>query len=149
MPSDPRPTPLCRAVIIGVSGRMGTALLRAAAGFPQLIVTGAIASHRSLALGRDAGEVAGTGRANLTVTSDLPGALAQADVAIDFSNAAATPANLAACREARKALLIGTTGFDAALEEELAAAAREIPLMVAPNTSLGVAVLMALSRLAA
>jgi 4-hydroxy-tetrahydrodipicolinate reductase len=141
--------PLRRAVVIGVTGRMGTALLRAAPGFPQLIVTGAIASAASLALGRDAGEVAGIGRANLTVTSDLPRALAQADVAIDFSHAAAVAENLAACRAARKPLLLGTTGYDEALEGELHSAAGDIPLLVAANTSLGAALLTELVRVAA
>jgi len=141
--------PLRRAVLIGVSGRMGSALLRAAPGFPQLIVTGAIASADSLALGRDAGEVAGIGRANLAVTSDLPRALTQADVVIDFSHAAAVGGTVAACRAARKALLLGTTGFGEALESELEAAAREIPLLVAANTSRAAAVLIELVRAAA
>src|SRR6516165_8714165 len=78
-PSAPH-APLTRAVIVGVSGRMGQALLRAAPAFPGLIITGAIAWASSLALGRDAGEVAGLGRLNLEVTSDLPAALAAADV---------------------------------------------------------------------
>jgi 4-hydroxy-tetrahydrodipicolinate reductase len=141
--------PLRRAVLIGVTGRMGTALLRAAPAFPQLIVTGAIASPASLALGRDAGEVAGMGRANLTVTSDLARALAQADVVVDFSHAAAVAENLAACRAARKPLLLGTTGFGAALEGELHSAAGDIPLLVAANTSLGAALLIELVRTAA
>ena len=55
MASDPRTAPLARIAVIGVTGRMGQALLRAAPGFPQLLVTGAVASTRSLALGRDAG----------------------------------------------------------------------------------------------
>jgi len=84
--------PLTRAVIVGVSGRMGQALLRAAPAFPQLIITGAIASPGSLALGRDAGEVAGIGATNLPITSDLPAALTQADVALDFSTATAAAA---------------------------------------------------------
>src|SRR5215472_14309816 len=104
---------------------MGEALLRAAPSFPQLIITGAIASTESLALGRDAGQVAGIGRANLLITSDLPAALAAADVALDFSNSAATRGNLQACRAARKPLLLGTTGFGTELETELEAAARE------------------------
>jgi len=146
--SDTR-LPLRRAVLIGVTGRMGCALLRAAPGFPRLIVTGAIASPASLALGRDAGQVAGMGTVNLTVTSDLPRALAQADVALDFSSASAAAENLAACRAAGKPLLLGTTGFGDALERELAAAARDIPLLVAANTSLGAALLTGLVRAAA
>jgi 4-hydroxy-tetrahydrodipicolinate reductase len=138
--------PLARIVVIGVTGRMGQALLRAAPAFPQLLITGAIASGASLALGRDAGEVAGVAPTNLTVTSDLPRALADADVAVDFSHAAATGANVAACRAAAKPLLIGTTGLDVALEPALRAAAGEIALMVAANTSIAVALLTELVR---
>ena len=143
------PQPLIRAVIIGASGRMGDALLRAAPTFPQLIVTGAIASAGSLALGRDAGQVAGIGRANLLITSDLPAALTAADVAIDFSNCGATRSTLQACRGARKPLLLGTPGFGAELDAELDATAQEVALLVAPNTSLGATVLAELTGEAA
>ena len=146
MASDPRKAPLTRIALIGVTGRMGQAVLRAAPGFPQLLITGAVASAASLALGRDAGEVAGLASTNLAVTSDLTRALADADVAIDFSHAAATGANVAACRAARTPLLIGTTGLDAALEPAIDAAAGEIALLVAPNTSIAVALLAELVR---
>jgi 4-hydroxy-tetrahydrodipicolinate reductase len=142
-------TPLTRAVVIGVTGRMGRELLRVAPTFPQLLVTGAIASPASLALGRDAGEVAGVGTTNLIVSNDLTSALAQADVAIDFSHATATSETLAACRAARRPLLIGTTGYAPELEVELQQAAREIALLVTANTSVGVALLMELTRRAA
>jgi 4-hydroxy-tetrahydrodipicolinate reductase len=149
MSAEARHTALIRAVIIGITGRMGRSLLRAAPGFPQLIITGAIASPGSLALGRDAGEVAGTGSANLTVSSDLPHALGQADVALDFSSAAAAAGNLAACRAAHVPLLLGTSGLGPELEGELTRAAHEIPLLVAANTSLALAVLIELTRSAA
>lgn len=140
--------PLVRAVVIGASGRMGQALLRAAPGFPRLIISGAIAWSGSLALGRDAGDVAGIGRMNLSLTSDLPAALAAADVALDFSHPAATASTLDACRAARKPLLLGTTGFGTRLDGALDAAARQVALLVAPNTSVGVALLTELTRLA-
>jgi len=146
MASDPRKAPLARIVVIGITGRMGQALLKAAPAFPQLLITGAVASSASLALGRDAGEVAGLSPVNLAVTSDLTRALADADVAVDFTHAGATGANVAACRAARKPLLIGTTGLDAALEQAIVAATREIALMVAPNTSVAVALLTELVR---
>lgn len=140
---------LIRAALIGVSGRMGQALLRAAPAFADLIITGAIASPQSLALGRDAGELAGGGATNLRITSDLPAALAQADVALDFSSPLATAGNLAACRRAGKPLLLGTTGYAPELAAELAAAAGEIALLVAPNTSIAVALLTELTEKAA
>ena len=139
---------MIRAVIVGVTGRMGCALVRAAGETPDLRVAGAVASRNSSALGRDAGELAGLGNIGVPVTSDLRAALADADVAIDFSNAHATASNLAVCREARKPLLIGTTGFpDLALNFDAASA--DIPLLVAPNTSIGVALLVELVRQAA
>ncbi len=149
MAAAPSPPPLVRAVLIGVTGRMGQALLRAAPHFPGLMITGAIAAPASLALGRDAGELAGLGRANLTITADLAAALGEADVALDFSSAAAAAANLAACRAARRPLLIGTTALDAALATQLEAAARDIALLLAPNTSLAVALLTELAARAA
>jgi len=128
---------------------MGIALLRAAPGFSQLIVTGAVASAESLALGRDAGILAGLAPANLPVTNDLAAALAQADVVIDFSRPTAVRDTVHACRSARKPLLLGTTGFGGELDPELDAAAADIALLVAANTSVAAAVLMELTRRAA
>ena len=149
MSTRPNPAPLIRAVIIGAGGRMGEALVRAAPAFPQLIITGAIASEGSLALGRDAGQVAGLGNANLLITSDLAAALAEADVALDFSSSTTARSTLQACRAARKPLLLGTTGFGAELDADLEATSSEVALLVAPNTSLGAALLAELTRQAA
>jgi len=77
----PTPNPV-RAALIGVTGRMGEALLRAAPAVPRLSVTAAVASPGSLSLGRDAGEVAGVGCLHVPIISDLARALAEADVAI-------------------------------------------------------------------
>lgn len=131
-----------RIVLIGVSGRMGQAIVRVASELPAVRITAAVASAGSSSLGRDAGELAGTEPLGVKVTSDLAAALAAADVAIDFSQPHATRANITACRAARTPLLIGTTGLAAELTEpELDAAAGEIPLLLAPNTSVGVALL--------
>lgn len=138
-----------RVVLIGAAGRMGRALLREAAALPRLAVTGAIAPAKSASLGRDSAELAGAARPGVPVSDDLARALADCDVALDFSLPTATRAHLLACRAARKPLLVGTTGYGSALEEDFAAAAREIALLVAPNTSLAVTVLAELVRIAA
>jgi 4-hydroxy-tetrahydrodipicolinate reductase len=135
------PTPV-RAVLIGAGGRMGQALLHAAAG-SAVEFTAAIVSAGSALLGSQAPGGA------LRYRADLAAALGAADVAIDFSSAAATAHNLAACRAAGTPLLIGTTGFAPGLEADFAAAAHVIPLLVAANTSIGVTVLGELVRLAA
>lgn len=137
------------AVLIGVGGRMGRALVRAAGAFPGLTIGAAVAAPGSAVLGRDAGELAGAAPLNLAVTADLRRALESADVAIDFSVPAAAGANLAACRAARKPLLIGTTALAPELAGELEAAAHDIPLLVAPNTSIAATLLIELVRTAA
>ena len=141
---------MLNAAIIGAGGRMGRALVRAAAEISdRLRISGAVASTASTALGRDAGELAGLGRLDVRVTDDLAAALEGADVVIDFSQPHATRSNLTVCRAARKPLLIGTTGFPAELNALFDEAAREIPVLVAPNTSIGVTLLQALTRIAA
>lgn len=141
---------MLNAALIGAGGRMGRALVRAAAEISdRLRVSGAVASTTSTALGQDAGELAGLGRLDVRVTDDLAAALEGADVVIDFSQPHATRSNLTVCRAARKPLLIGTTGFPAELSALFDEAAREIPLLVAPNTSIGVTLLQALTRIAA
>jgi 4-hydroxy-tetrahydrodipicolinate reductase len=139
----------CHAVLVGAGGRMGRAILACAAEFPQLSFVAAIAAAGSAALGRDSGVLAGGTANHLPITSDLARALAHAHVVIDFSGGAATRAHLRACRAARKALLIGSTGYPPQLEREFAAAAEEMALLIAPNTSLGVTLLLELARGAA
>jgi 4-hydroxy-tetrahydrodipicolinate reductase len=137
---------MVRALIIGATGRMGQAIVRAALERPNLRISGAVASPGSAQLNRDIGELAGVGRFGLTVTSNLSAALTEADVAVDFSQASATAGNLAACVAANKPLLIGTTGLSESLNSSFERAARHIPLLIAPNTSVGVTLLMELVR---
>jgi 4-hydroxy-tetrahydrodipicolinate reductase len=137
---------MVRALIIGATGRMGQAIVRAALERPNVRIGGAVASAHSAQLGRDIGEMAGVGKFGQQVTSNLSAALSDADVAIDFSQPAATASNLAACVAANKPLLIGTTGLPSSLDHDFERAARHIPLLIAPNTSVGVTLLMELVR---
>ncbi|GAC1454856.1 MAG: 4-hydroxy-tetrahydrodipicolinate reductase [Steroidobacteraceae bacterium] len=147
--SSREPTPPVCAVLVGAGGRMGRAILGVAAQFPALAFVGAITSRHSRLLGQDSGVVAGGAPNHLPLTGSLEAALPRAQVVIDFSAAPATGENLRACGLARKPLLLGTTGFPSTLEPEFAAAARQIPLLIAPNTSPGVTLLTELTRIAA
>jgi 4-hydroxy-tetrahydrodipicolinate reductase len=135
--------------VIGVTGRMGRAIVRAAAESESVKVVAGLASESSKELGRDVGELAGVAAAGVRVTTEVAAALSKADVAIDFSNASATAANIAAARAARKPIVIGTTGFSSEIGALIDAAAKEIPVLVAPNTSVGVTLLVELVREAA
>jgi 4-hydroxy-tetrahydrodipicolinate reductase len=140
---------MTRVAIIGVTGRMGQALVRAASDVPEVRITGGVASAVSSAVGRDIGELAGIAPLGVKASNDLATVLSQCDVAVDFSRSEATAANLAACRAARKPLLIGTTGFDVELSGDIETAARDIAVLVAPNTSLAVTLLIELVRTSA
>jgi 4-hydroxy-tetrahydrodipicolinate reductase len=140
---------MIRIAVIGASGRMGRELINVAQQSADVRVSAALVSAGSTALGRDAGELAGVGNIGVRVTSDLAAGLSGADVVLDFSQPHVSSATLAACRAAGKPLLIGTTGIPSEVAHEFASAAREIALLVAPNTSLGVTLLMELVRQAA
>ena len=142
-------TTAARVTLIGATGRMGTAIVRAAAPDPSVMLVAAVASLGSKSAGRDAGEVAGTGAVGIRVIEQLPPDLAGAQVAIDFSRPDLTLRALDVCRAARVPIVIGTTGHGAEFETRVAAAAREIAVLVAPNTSVGVAVALELVRIAA
>ena len=139
-----------RVAVLGVSGRKGRSLLQAIHDGTDYELAGALASVGSPALGADAGELVGLGRRlGVVVTADRSAALASADVALDFTVAAAVGANLAACVARGCALLIGTTGLDASLKAAIDAAAARIAVLEAPNTSLGVNLLAQLVAQAA
>jgi 4-hydroxy-tetrahydrodipicolinate reductase len=140
---------MIRAALVGATGRMGQAIITAAKDIPDIAITGAVGSRASAHLGRDAGELAGSQHLGVAVTNDLRAVLGDADVVIDFSKADATEALLATCREARKPLLLGTTGHSPARQKTFEAAGCEIALLVAPNTSLGVTLLLELAYAAA
>jgi len=135
--------------VLGVSGRMGRALLTAIDEAPGTKLGGATASPNSRWLGKDAGDATGGVKRDVTVEADPAAALRNAQVAIDFTLPEATAANLAACVAARCPVVIGTTGHTEAVRAQIAEAAQSIPVVMAPNMSLGVNLLLKLVELAA
>jgi 4-hydroxy-tetrahydrodipicolinate reductase len=136
--------------MLGATGRMGRSivpLLAADAG--GLRLSGALAASGDPAIGQDAGVLTGCAPLAIAVTDQLPRALHGADVAIDFTRADASLRHAQACREARCALVVGTTGHSDAQRSELREIARGLPMVLAPNMSLGVNVLFRLAELAA
>jgi 4-hydroxy-tetrahydrodipicolinate reductase len=129
--------------VFGITGRMGQSLIRAlreAEGEgKQFELRGATASAGSARLGLDAAtDGPPTG---VLITSDPAAALEAASVALDFSVGSAVAVHAQACVRGAVPLLVGATGFDAPAKAELALAAKSIAVLIAPNTSVGVAVL--------
>ena len=137
-----------RVAVAGAGGRMGRALLDAATSTDGIQLAGAIDVAGSSCAGRDAGELCAAAH-GLVVVTDVAGALRASDVLVDFTRPEGTLGHLRACREARRALVIGTTGFAAAGLEEIRAAAKDIAIVMAPNMSIGVNVMLRLVETAA
>ena len=137
-----------RIAVAGAGGRMGQALVEAVLAAPDLTLAAALDVPGSAALGQDAGERSGR-RAGVAVTDDVDAALAVSDVLIDFTRPEGTLAHAAACERRRVALIAGTTGLSPAQKAALAAHAQAVPIVFAPNMSVGVNVLVKLVELAA
>jgi 4-hydroxy-tetrahydrodipicolinate reductase len=134
--------------IAGATGRMGRMLIEAVLAAPDLRLAGALDHAGSPALGQDAGAALGLST-GVAITADLAQGLAGAQVLIDFTRPEGTLAHLAACAERSVAAVVGTTGFTPAGKAQLAAFAQRVPVVFAPNMSVGVNVVLRLLDLAA
>ncbi len=140
---------MTQVAVLGVSGRMGRCLVRAIRDSADFTLTGALASPHSSTLGRDAGDVAQCPPMAVAVTADRSKALAQAEVAIDFTLPEALDENLAAAGKAGVPLVIGMTGLDDERLAQIRAASSKLAVLLAPNMSLAVNLLFGLTARAA
>jgi len=139
---------MIRIAVAGAGGRMGQALIEATLSEPGLALSSAFDVAGSPLAGRDAGER--FGRASGVIVGTNPdAAVAAADVLIDFTRPEGTLAHLAACVRHRTGAVVGTTGLSDAQKAELAERAKSVPVVFAPNMSVGVNVLLALVENAA
>jgi 4-hydroxy-tetrahydrodipicolinate reductase len=146
--SKPVARPALKIAVAGASGRMGRMLVEAVAGSCDCSLSGALDLAGSPALGSD--PLAALGRSSaVRIGADLRAGLAGADVLIDFTRPEGTLAHLAVCRELGVRAVIGTTGFDDAQKAQIADHARHIAIVMAPNMSLGVNVVLKLLNVAA
>jgi 4-hydroxy-tetrahydrodipicolinate reductase len=125
-----------RLAIAGSSGKMGHTLIEAALASDDMRVTVALDRAGSADLGRDCGEFLGR-KTGAAVTADLA-QLAGADVLIDFTRPEGTLAHLRECAARGVKMVIGTTGFDAAGLQAIKDGSAKIPIVFAPNMSVGV-----------
>ncbi len=139
---------MTRIAIVGAAGRMGRTLIQACHQDGECHLAAATEQPGSTLLGADAGELAGVGKLGITLVDAL-GEAAPFDCLIDFTQPAATLAHVAFCRANGRAMVIGTTGFDAAGKQAIADAATDIPIVFAPNMSVGVNLSLKLLDLAA
>jgi 4-hydroxy-tetrahydrodipicolinate reductase len=135
-----------KIAVTGAAGRMGRELIRAVHGKNDCVLAGAVEQEGSLALGQDAGLLAGLGKLGILITDDPIELFANVDAVLDFSSPAASVefADLAA--NARIIHVLGTTGLTPEQDKRINAAARHATIINAGNMSLGINLLTALTR---
>ena len=132
--------------IAGVAGRMGRMLVETVAGTDGIELAAGSERAESLEAGRDIGEIAGIGTSGIAVTTDPAVMFDASDVVIDFTSPETTMAHVDLAVATGTPMVIGTTGLDAGQREKLAAAGETIPLVLAANMSLGINLLLGLTR---
>jgi len=137
-----------QVAIAGSSGRMGRTLLELVFQAPEFKLHAALERSDSPFLGKDAGELVGA-PCGIRITERVADALPGADVLIDFTRPEGTMLHLAACRRLGVKAVIGTTGLNSEQKARIADAARDIAIVIAPNMSVGVTLLLKLLETAA
>jgi len=129
---------MVKIAVCGAAGRMGQRIINAVVEAEGVELSGALERPGHPLVGQDAGLIAGCGALGVLLSDDLNAVIAGCDALIDFTAPKVSLKNLEACGLQRKAIVIGSTGFtpeERALAAELA---RDIPVVLAPNMSVGV-----------
>ncbi len=122
-------------VVAGAAGRMGSRLVALVREDPALRLVGALEAPGHPALGRDAGEVAGVGRAGVAIGAGPAPLLLRDRVLMEFSVPEATLEHLRLVARVGGRAVIGTTGFSPAQRQEIADLGRQAPILLSPNMS--------------
>ncbi len=138
-----------RIAISGASGRMGRCLIRAVNNTEGVVLGAAVLRSNSSLVGSDAGELAGISALGITLTDDLNKVIDDFDILIDFTSQESTLKYLDVCIAQRKAMVIGTTGFDDTSKHLIRDAAKHIGIVLSSNFSVGINLIFKLLEKAA
>jgi 4-hydroxy-tetrahydrodipicolinate reductase len=138
-----------RLVVAGAAGRMGRVLIEIIRQTPGAHLAGAIEQPDSIAIGQDAGLLAGCGQMGVAISGDALAAVVGADGILDFTSPQSTVELTTLAAQARLVHVIGTTGLSADDLAKIEAAARHATIVRSGNMSLGVNLLAALVKKAA
>lgn len=129
---------MLRVAIAGCSGRMGKALVQSIVLRTDMKLTAATVTHGNPLVNTDVGLIAGIQALNLKPSDDIHKVMDQFDVLIDFTMPASTLQHLSLCKKNHKKMVIGTTGLSDEQKIRVQEASSVIPIVFAPNTSIGV-----------
>lgn len=140
---------MLRIAITGAAGRMGKTLIEACQQTENCGLSAAIERPGISLIGADAGELVGVGTLNVALVDDIASVVDDFDTLIDFTSIESTLHNLQICKENKKHIIIGTTGFSDEQKLLIQQAAEETAVVFAPNMSVGVNLCLKLLEMAA
>ena len=132
---------MVKIIVAGAAGRMGIRIINIINETEGVTLAGAFEHPENPMVGQDAGMVAGMGEKGIKISGSLDKIIDSGDVIIDFTVPAATMSNVQKAASAGKAVVIGTTGIAEDEQKKISEAAKNIPLVMAPNMSVGVNVM--------
>jgi 4-hydroxy-tetrahydrodipicolinate reductase len=135
--------------VVGCGGRMGRMLVAEISATEGCTVAGGSEAPGSGYVNQDIGELSGIGRIGIPVGEAVDKLIRDSDVVLEFTSPAATAEHVALAAGLGKAMVIGTTGLSPQQGDAIRQAARDIPIVWAPNMSLGVNVLLSVVEEAA
>lgn len=134
--------------IAGCTGKMGRALVQEImASNDMVLTTASVSAHHTLEI--DVGTLAGVKALDVFPVHNLIDAIHDFDLLIDFTNPDTTLSHIALCVQHRKKMVIGTTGLSQAQKEVIKEASKTIPIVFAPNMSVGLNICLELVQTAA
>jgi len=138
-----------KAIVTGCAGRMGRSIVNIIENTGGIELAGGVDMPGGPFIGSDIGQVAGLGPKGIAISDSLGAIIGKADVIIDFSTPAASLEHFLLAHENKKAIVIGTTGFDPEHWKTFEAMSRGARAVIAPNMSVGVNLLFKLAKEAA
>lgn len=129
-------------IVTGATGRMGSRITALSKDYRDLKLAGATERKGHDAVGKDIGLIAGIGETGIILTDGLENIIASCDVVIDFTRTDSSVEHLKLASSKGKAMVIGTTGFSKDQIMEIGSLAKNVPVILAPNMSVGVNLLL-------
>ncbi|MGB9821866.1 4-hydroxy-tetrahydrodipicolinate reductase [Thermodesulfovibrio sp.] len=129
---------MIKVTVCGAAGRMGSRIIALSKDYLEIKIVGALESKNNPKVGSDAGVVAGIGDLGVKIVDDIERVIDNTDIVVNFTNPEATLEHLEIVRKYKKSMVIGTTGFSNEQLTKIQEIAKEIPIVLSPNMSIGV-----------
>lgn len=133
---------MIKAGVVGLGGRMGSLIARSLLESPDFVLAGALEDSAHPLIGRDACEILGGSPRGVVVASSMEDAFSQCECIIDFTFPEVTLDVCSFAAAAGKAMVIGSTGFTEEQKKRIEALSRAVPIVLSPNMSIGVNILL-------